>query len=559
MLNTLYERNHWLYLAVILLVSVTVFYPSLSHDFVNWDDGQVVRHNPIVHKGLSGDMLKEAFTTSSVHGQYYPLTITSFALNHALDGLNPVGYHAGNVLFHLLNVVVLFLIMLRLFDSARIAAVVVLLFAIHPMHVEPVAWVASRKDVLYLFWMLLAWSAYIHYVKADTRKALWFTLSLICMALSVLSKVAGIILPAVLLATDYLLGRSDWKQMIWEKIPFGLIALAFVVLGYLAQNASDAVGNPVGMEPLFYGSYTFVTYVVMSIFPHGLSAYHPFPALLGAPLPWQYYAAVVPAVILLGLAIGFGRKNRKIAFGAAIFIFSILPFLQFVPVGSALLAERFSYFPYVGLFVLMALGANDLITRYASPKIAAWKWDLALLALTVPFILMSIQQLKTWENGGTLWSNVIETYPEEPIPYMNRADYYRHIQAYELSFNDLTACIQMDPTFSRAYNDRGLIHLNTQNYEPALLDFHDAIRFDSQDSLPLLNRGLLYGMLGKDSLAILDYSACLRLYPSSSQALLARARLFLKIGNRAAAQADAHKAMKLGANLTPQDRELLER
>lgn len=558
MSNPLMHKQRWLILGVILLLSMIIFYPSMGYDFVNWDDGQVVKYNSIVHLGLSGEMLTEAFSNASLEGQYYPITLISYAFNYEFWELDASGYHLLNVLLHLLNTVLLFLILLKLFNHTRLAALVTLLFAIHPMHIEPVAWVASRKDVLYLFFMLCAWWAYLQFRAGTKQRWIWMAGAVLLMAVSGLSKGAAVVFPFVLLATDYLQERKDWKQVLFEKTPFFVLTILFTVVGYLAEQTADAVRESHGIESLFYGAFSFMTYVVKSLLPINLAAYHPYPVGPGEPLHWYIYASIVPAIALVGAAIWFGRKHRKVAFGAALFVFGILPFLQIIGVGRSLTAERFTYFPYVGLFLLMALGVEALLTKFAfspskkqpQPTGEEWKWNLGVLVLIIPFLVMSWQHLRTWATGETLWTQVIEVHPTSALAYKNRADFYLNAQQLGPAEQDLNACISFDPSFPMAHNNRGLIYLNTGRQALAHSDFTLAIQQDPTDHMAWYNRGLVSGMQGNFIQALPDLTQAITLSPTHANYYMDRGKVHQMQKNHSAAVQDFTQVLSLAPEFT---------
>ena len=542
------DKNQWITLIVVWVLTLAIFAPTVGYDFVNWDDQNVVVQNLMIQDGLSAKMIKEAFSTSQVRGQYYPVTLMTFALNFSIGKLNPGGYHFLNVLFHLLNIFLLYVILTRLFKKRWMAAFVILLFAIHPMHVEPVAWIASRKDVLYLFFMLLAWWTYLEYREGGSRKKLFFAFSIGLMLLSVFSKAAGIVFPAVLLLTDFLQKRKDLKPLLLEKIPFAVITVIFVGIGYLAQKEGNAVMGIEKIqlhESLAYGGLAFMTYVFKALVPIQLAAYHPYPAGPGQPVPWYAYASIAGALGLVALAVWKGRKNRKIGFAAGLFILSIFPFLQFLPVGPSIIAERFTYFPYVGLFILMALGLEWVGKKV--PKLYKKKlnWQLALLGLSVPFLVMSFLQVPSWNNGETMWSQVIKVYPSSGVSYVNRADFYLNNGEDQKALEDYNRSIEVEPNFEGAWNNRGLMYFSQNNYPKALTDFNEALKLNPNNPRALMNCGLIYMNTGELASAMQNFNQSLALDSTVYEAYYNRGFLYGMQGNYQAAIVDLNKSIAL--------------
>ena len=516
--TTVMDKQQWISLSIIMFLALIVFFPSFRYDFVNWDDVTIVIENTIVHKGLSGEMVQEAFTTPHVRGQYYPLTLLTFATNHAISELEPWSYHVMNLLFHLLNIALLFVILGRLFRKSWLVGFITLMFAIHPMHVEPVVWISSRKDVLYLFFMLIAWWSYLRYLEDGKKKVLFFGLSILLMGLSAMSKSAAIVFPFVLLLTDYLKGRKDLKRILLEKAPFFVITMVFVWIGIEAQKAGEAVGTVTGgsgIDSLFYGSAAFLIYLFKAVIPVRLAAYHPYPGAQIGAIPWYIYAAPMGALAVLGLAIWKGRKNREFVFGAGLFLCSIFPFLQFLPVGPSLTAERFTYFPYVGLFILMGMGLEWIGGKFPKLMKHDTRWKLFLLGLSLPFLAVSILQAGTWKNGETLWSKVIRVHPTAPTGYMNRAQYYKEQNEIAKGLEDYNTCIEKVPNFTDAYNNRGMVFMGQKNYPQALADFGKAIELNPNNAIALSNRGLIYMNSGKYPEALADFDRSIELKPNN--------------------------------------------
>src|SRR2546426_1352573 len=300
------RRGTWLlWLGAVVFVTFAVYVPSLDNDFTNWDDTQYVLDNHL----LAHPSFKAVLTTP-VGGNYHPLTIWSLALNYRLSGLNPASYHWLSLLLHLANTALVFLFIRRLSGGRLWTSVATsLFFGIHPMHVESVAWIAERKDVLYAFFYLVSLIAYLRYL--DARKWGWLMASLLALILSAASKPAAVVLPLTLLAIDYYRGRALTLRVVLEKVPFFAVSLVGGLLTLQAQHTVGAmayahVWNP--FQKLLFASYGTVMYIVKLFVPVSLSAIYPYPSLPVKRLGSEVYYALVAVAALLPTVLYLCRR-----------------------------------------------------------------------------------------------------------------------------------------------------------------------------------------------------------------------------------------------------------
>src|SRR6187549_2618519 len=229
------KSNQWIYysLGVILLLSFVIYLPVFNNKFLAWDDNLYIKDNPLIYS----INLKDIFS-QYVMGNYHPLTILTFAIEYQFFGLNETGYHVINLLLHLLNVVLVFYVINLLVNNPTVALVAALLFGIHPLHVESVAWAAELKDLLYTFFFLASYIFYLKYLTSPQKKL--YVLSLLLFFLSLLSKAMAASLPAVLILTDYFKGRKINTKTLLEKLPFILLSIGFGIVAVWAQKSSGA-------------------------------------------------------------------------------------------------------------------------------------------------------------------------------------------------------------------------------------------------------------------------------------------------------------------------------
>src|SRR5262245_20673443 len=270
----------WLFAAVVVVTTVLCYRPSLDNGFTNWDDDLYVTRNPAIRELTPSRLLHMA--TRPVAFNYHPLTVLSLALNYAASGLDPRSYHATNLLLLVVNSVLVFFFVFQLTKRrAEAALMAALLFAVHPMHVESVAWVAERKDVLYTLFLMLALIAYLRYVEQPARRRPDLVATFVCFALSLLAKPAAVTLPLLLFAIDYYVRRPWTRGVLLEKLPFVVLAIAFGLVTLRIQSAFISVGGLEALrapEKLLVACYGLVAYLVKAIVPYNLSAVHPYPA-----------------------------------------------------------------------------------------------------------------------------------------------------------------------------------------------------------------------------------------------------------------------------------------
>ena len=330
-------------IGAILLFSTFLLFPVVNNGWVLWDDPAYVLENQHLIINSWSDFFHQ-FNLVIVQGNYHPITILSLALDYSIDGFNPTVFHTTNLIFHLLNVLLTYIFVFLLFRVRWIALFVAFLFSIHPMHVESFAWVAERKDVLYVFFFLLGLISYLFYQQKKTK--LNFLLCLLLYILSLLSKGMAVVFPVILLLLDYVQKRKFNRYVLIEKVPFFALSLIFGIIAIWAQDGSGAVTSNADapfIQTFLVPLYGLSTYVTKLFLPLNLSALHPYPPLSDGVVSMVFLVSILPLVVVVGLVYVFFRKNRKVLFGLLFFLATIFPVLQFFSVGSAIIAERYTY------------------------------------------------------------------------------------------------------------------------------------------------------------------------------------------------------------------------
>ena len=364
--NEKVKAAFWFLMA--LLITCVVMLPTLNNGWVNWDDPGYILGNPLVHS-LTPGAVADMFTTLQVQGAYHPLTLLSWAWDYSFSGSQPQIYHLTNLFFHLANVALVFFMIYLLCGRFEVAGFTALLFGIHPMHLEAVAWISSRKDLLYAFFFLLGLVTYLKYLNHETHRRLFYGLCFLSFLFSLLAKGVAVTFPFVLFTIDFLIKRREWSKQLLEKVPFIALSLIFAIVAVLAQQAGQAMEKFHAInysQSVFVGFYGIILYSIKALVPFQLSAFHPYSAFPGETLPWYFYGAILPVLLLLYLCVRFGKQRPMVVFGIAFFLITIAPVLQFLPIGEAIIAERFTYLAYIGLFFSLAIGMVNLPTRAVS-------------------------------------------------------------------------------------------------------------------------------------------------------------------------------------------------
>jgi protein O-mannosyl-transferase len=462
--------NGRLTIGIIVGITLLAFLPVLGADFVNWDDGDYSYENKFIT-----NLFNPEIWTKTVQGNYHPLTMFTMAINYAISGTNAWSYHLFNLLFHLVNCVLVFRLLYLLSERNNfIAFVTALLFAIHPVHVESVAWVSERKDVLYGLFFLLGLISYVKYVDTQSRKQ--YLLAMAFMLLSLLSKPAAVIFPVVLFSIDYLRSRKLNFSIVLEKAPFFLFALALGVATYLFQKKAGAVGvlGYDAGQKLLFPFYGVMTYIFKAFVPFNLSPFYELPTI-GVDLPATYYVAPLFCLVL-GVVLYYSlKKNKVIAFGILFFLINLLLVIQIVSVGSAIVADRYTYIPYIGLFFIVA---------WALDKYAARNSSSLVIGIAVVLAFLTFNQSLVWHNGASLWDKALKVAPS-----------------------------------ARAYNNRGNLYVKENDFVSALECFNGAINLNAVDDEAYSGRGNVYFNTGKTELAMADYRKSLALKPKSALVL----------------------------------------
>jgi protein O-mannosyl-transferase len=508
------------HLPLILILTFAAYIPALNAGFVNWDDDDYVLNNPLIRDFSNLDLL----LTQNVQGNHHPLTMFSLAINYMISGTEAWSYHLFNILLHLVNCVLVYrFIFLLSRGNAFVALTTGILFGIHPMHVESVAWVSERKDLLYTLFFVAGHTTYLRYTDSGNKKFYWQTALL--LVLSLLSKPAAVIFPVSLLCIDFFREQKISFKLITNKIPFFILSFAMGLITYFAQKGAGSIeGESFGfVNSMFFGFYGIMMYLVKLIFPIGLSAFFPFPPV-NESLPAAYYFSPLITIGLVAAAWYFRNKYRYITFGISFYIINLLLVLQVLSVGSAVIAERYTYVPYIGLFFLVGYLFEKLL------KSQTTRTNYILLPLSFLFAVLTFFQCKTWESGATLWDNVINTNPSSRA-YSARATLYRLEKNYPMAVEYNMKAISLNMIDHESYNNLGNIYMDLDKLDSAGFYYKEALRIKPDYHTGWDNTGAMYARKKQFDSALICLDKALILKPGYKPAYSNRALTYMGLLN----------------------------
>ncbi len=546
---------------VTFLVFIT-FLPALQNDFVNWDDDLYVYENPSI-RSIDLNFFKWAFT-AEVAGLWHPLTMFSLAVDYAFWGLDPFGYHLTNIVFHTINTLLVFILTLRLIeaggsenvkinDKTLIAGVVTaLLFGLHPLHVESVVWVSERKDVLCAFFFLLTILVHLRYVSAGTKgkKLFYYTFCLLLFLLALMSKPMAVSLPVVLLILDFYpirrLSGNHLRIVLIEKAPFFVLSIASSLITISFHHTSGALET---LEKYPFSSrilvalHSYLFYLAKAVFPSNLAPFYSYPQqaevfTLTYLLTGIFFFAVIILCILMS------KKDKIFQTVWLYYVFTLMPTIGVVKVGGQAAADRYTYLPSLGPFLLVGVGAGILFQKSLKRRDKA-VCALVLIALFGLLANRTVMQTAIWRGSITLWTHEIKLYPDAQPAYLNRGAAFQAIGSYKQSLTDLTRAIELEPMNAKAYQNRGAVYWSLGDYQQSINDLNRAIELDPWSAKAYQNRGVTYTDMGEYQQAIADFTRAIKLNSRYTRAYYNRGKAYYEAGYIQSALKDFGKAVEL--------------
>jgi tetratricopeptide (TPR) repeat protein len=526
------EPQDWKWALIAIAITFLAFVMTFSHDFVNWDDDYNLANNANTAL-LNWDNIVNIFT-EPVIGNYNPLPILTFAIERKFFDLDPTIYHVNNVLLHLVCVFFVYRICKSLNLSSISSAIGALLFGIHPMRVESVAWVTERKDVLFGVFFLSALWYYIQYVRSGTQTRKYFYFALGLFIVSLFAKIQAVSLPLAMLLVDYYFKRPLKLGLVLEKWMFFLASLAIGLVGIYFLRDQGSINDTTTytlIERIMIGGYSLGVYLIKFIFPYQMSPLYPYPA----ELPWYIYLGSLAFVAIAAFVyIGYKKDWRPYVFGMLFFLFNVMFVLQVVGAGQGFLADRFTYIPYLGLMFIAVYALDSYMKENASKgKYALY----GMSGILVLYLIMTFNQAKIWKNSDTLWTHVLKSENKTPLPYRNRANYRRDEQRYEEALADYSAAIALKPD-GALYNSRAKLYFNLQKYPEAMENYNLAIGMDSTKGEYYVNRGAVFALTNQLQRSLQDFDKGLALAPDHANGYKNRSLVYQSFGQFDKALAD---------------------
>lgn len=531
-------RNHGKILFALLFITSFTYFKTLFFDFVNWDDDYYVLNNLQVSNPTFDNLI--LFFTQGNTANYHPLTMLSLAFNYLVGGENASGYHLFNLVFHLLNTILLYSLIKKIWpEKTYLPLFVSGIFALHPMHVESVAWISSRKDVLFVFFYLGGLIHYIKYTKNFKVKSLIITL--LFFLFSILSKPTAVIFPIHLLLIDYLVVRKFSLRLLLEKIPFfiGSILIGLATVYVQSDAGAVSIESYSFIERLQLASYAINMYISKFFIPLNLSSFYPYPTQ-----PFNLFVSASPLILIAILGLGAWRwkDNRTFLFGIAFFLVSLVLLVQLVTVGSTIISERYTYLAYIGFSISLYVVFEEYLFPHFTKKTTTR--NLIIISLSACSVL-SFYRVDVWENGETLWTDAIEKFPEVAGSWGGRGVYYRMEKEYDKSLRDFNQAVALNPDEAMFYSNRGNIFFDLKKDELAMSDYNNCLRLDSTDEKAYANRGAIHGRRQDNILAIKDLTKALSLDPSFVNAYMNRGIIYSQMNKRVRAKDDFKKCLEL--------------
>jgi protein O-mannosyl-transferase len=497
---------HLLIMAVISILCWVFLRSCLSNQFTNWDDPGYIQDNVLV-KSLDLENIKAIFSTP-VMGNYHPLTILSYALEYNFAHLDPALYYFDNLILNVLDTLLVYWLVILLTKRPVAGIVTALLFGLHPMHVESVAWISERKDVLYVFFYLSACISYIYYLRTTgSNRRKWYVAVALLFVCALLSKPVAVTLPLTLLLIDYFERRQWQRSVLIEKIPHFLVALTFGIVALKVQQSAGAMD----MQKIHYnfierialGGYAFVTYLYKAVLPVRLCNVYAYPLKVNGTIPLVYYLCPAAAIALVVLAWRYTRQNRILVFGFLLFLVNIALLLQFIQVGDAIIAERYSYLPYLGLFFIAGwyvsvLFEPDFKKSYGNIlKAAAGVY-------MVTFFFISSARSEVWHDSVTLWLDAVKTDPVRNIGgynnlgfiyyqrWLTNPDPYEKKKNYDSAYLFLNKAIELNPEYTSPYISLGEMVRGAGQFDEARNLYFKALKYSPKNPNMYLGLAILY-------------------------------------------------------------------
>jgi Tfp pilus assembly protein PilF len=541
------EKQKLIIYIFLTLAILAVFWQVNQYDFISLDDYAYVAENNHIQSGITMEGFHWAFSTT--HAEFWhPLTWLSFMLDYELHGLNPAGYHLTNLILHILSTLLLFWLFCRMTGAVWKSAFVAALFALHPLHVESVAWISERKDVLSAFFWMLTLCLYVYYTEKPVIRR--YLLVVFSFVLALMSKPMVVTLPVIMILLDYWpLNRFESKKdnlILWqlkEKLPFFILSAVLAIITLHNPNNTDVSAKVFPLSSRIANApVSFMIYLEKTFWPHDLSVYYPFSDQL--PI-WQVMSSILLIFVISYFVIAMMKRLPYLFFGWFWYMITLLPVLGIIQISLYSMADHYHYLPSIGLAVMLVWGIPSLIK--SKKKI--------LFPLGLSFILIMAfitwKQCGYWKNSIELLNHTLEVTKGNYLMHLNRGAAYDDLGQYNLSIEDYNEAIRLKPDYAEAYYNRGCVYAKLGQYKLTIENCNVSIRLKPDYIEAYFNRGSAYAELGQYKNAIDDFDKTVILQPDYLPAYLNRGYAYAKLGQYQRAIENYDEAIRLQSDYAP--------
>ena len=510
----------------LVAASLVVYLQLINCDFVNYDDNSYVTENPYIKAGLTLESFIWAFTTGHA-SNWHPLTWLSHMLDCELYGLNPMGHHWTNLQIHIVNTVLLFILLNWMTGAVWPSSLVAALFALHPLHVESVTWVAERKDVLCALFWILSILAYVRYTR--NRSKMNYLLLVVLFSFGLMSKPMIVTLPFTLLLLDFWpLSRfqsmvheqqAPKSQMlitlVWEKIPLFILSAMSSILTLFVQQYGGAVTSieTISLKARIANAIvSYTNYIEKMIWPLDLAVLYP----LREWRPGQVIMSGLFLLVLSVLAVRSWRRFPYLTIGWLWYLGTLVPVIGLVQVGAQRMADRYTYIPLIGLFIIVAWGAQDIAAKWRSQRVLLLMFSSLVLIF---FMICTWFQVSYWQDGITLFKHAVKMTDNNSIAHCVLGHSLDIQGKHKEAILHYSKALQINPMYTEAHNSLGVLFASKGNFNDAFYHYKEALRINPKYSGAYYNLGKIYANKGEIKDAILYYKKALQVSQNMTEAL----------------------------------------
>lgn len=497
------------YCAIIILIIVVVFSPLLNAGFMGWDDAGYVINNPDI-KELTTHNLNKIF--SSIYlGNYQPISMLSYMPDYFFGNGSATIFHISNIVYHILTCLMVFFLVNEISSNTTIAFYVAILYSIHPLNTESVAWISERKNLMYGIFYWLSLLLFMKYVKNNKRS--YYFASLVVFILSMLSKAQAVSLPISIIGILIIANRNySIKPYLVKLIPYFALSLFFGIFAIYTQRITGyahAIRPFNFIDNVAISCTAYIMYIYKIAFPFQLSVLYPLPKYI----PWYYYVSIV-FILLFAVTIGINimKKRQHLLTGYAIFFTSNIIFiLHFIPLSQGIISDRYTY---IAQMPLLLFGVQFFYTSTNRKKFV----PAVIGVVAILFSVLTYNRSVLWKDNIGLLSDILEKYPDSEIALNSLGAEYIQLNDFTVADEFISKALNLDSSYFAAYYNKAVILQNQKKYTEALLSINKCLEIQPTFKDAYFLKGLINKEIGNYSTALIDFSAYIKLYPNNGEA-----------------------------------------